>query len=201
MEYNPNCESHIRKHKGRIMFPTSHDLHIENVKWWMPFLTGLLKTGNEVLIVSKPQFEAVYRMSFELKEYKDQIEFRFTIGTANDKIRQFWEPHAPSISERINALHFIKNAGFRTSLSMEPLLDYSPAELITLVNAYVTETIWIGIMNHMSSKDFSDTEQAWYNRMEEINSVTNIEKVYQQFKDFPKIRWKDSIQKLLRLPE
>ena len=64
---NPNLRSKrpIKKHKGRVMFPTTHDLHIEHVDWWLPFLKGLLEKGNEVLIVSKPQFEAIEKIVFD----------------------------------------------------------------------------------------------------------------------------------------
>lgn len=203
MEYNPNCEKKIRKYSGRIMFPTTHDLHIEHANWWMPFLTGLLEKGNDVLIVTKPELASVSRICMGLYKYRDQMEFRFTIGTVEDGVRKFWEPNAPSIRERLSALQYVRYRAFklRTSISIEPMLDYDPGELIKKVDPYVTGEIWIGTMNHMSRNDFKDDEQVWYDRMQEINSYQNIENVYQKFKDHPKVKWKDSIQKMLGLPE
>jgi DNA repair photolyase len=199
MRYNPNCESHIRKRKGRIMFPTTHDLHMEHADWWMPFLRGLLEKGNDILIVSKPQLKAIALICAELKGYKDQIEFRFTIGTEDDKVRQFWEPNAPDILERVAALCHARMQGFRTSVSMEPLLDFDPTPIITLLDPMVSETFWIGTMNHMSITEFKSEELLWYYRMRAINSLHNITKVYEKFKDDPKVCWKDSIQEMLKL--
>jgi len=199
MRYNPNCEREIRKYKGRIMFPTAHDLHIEHKEWWMPFLTGLLKEGNDILIVSKPQFEAIYHICKNLSEYLSQIEFRFTIGTYYDKTRKFWEPHAPSIHDRVAALHCAGFEGFRTSVSIEPLLDRDPTLLIRMVDPFVTETIWIGMMNHMERLNFTEEELPWYHDIQHINSLANIQDIYSIYKDHPKIRWKDSIEKMLGL--
>ena len=199
MEYNPNCESHIRKRKGRIMFPTTHDLHIQHADWWMPFIRGLLEKGNDILIVSKPQPAAIRKICHELRGYKDQIEFRFTIGTEDDKVRAFWEPGAPPILERVSALNHAHRAGFRTSVSMEPLLDFDPTPTITLLDPMVSETFWIGTMNHMSITEFKSEELSWYHRMRAINSLNNITHIYEKFKDNPKVCWKDSIQRMLKL--
>ena len=55
---HPRATAKARKHKGRVMFPTTHDLHYEHVNWWGPFLRDLLERGNDVLIVSKPEYAA-----------------------------------------------------------------------------------------------------------------------------------------------
>lgn len=199
MKYNSKCESHIRLHKGRIMFPTAHDLHIEHYDWWMPFLKGLLEKGNEVLIVTKPQFAAVHAICRQCYKYANQIEFRFTIGTDDEESRKYWEPEAPIIHERIQALRFAFETGYKTSVSMEPLLTRTPGILINKVYPFVTGTIWIGLMNHMSIHDFADQNLYWYGEMKSINSYRNIKNIYDQYKDDPKIRWKDSIRDLLKV--
>ena len=93
-----------KKVEGGIMFPTTHDLHIEHVDWWGPFLREMLENGNEVLIVTKPEYAAIEWICKNLKEFSDQIEFRFTIGTNDDKVAAYWEPGAPSPSDRFQAL-------------------------------------------------------------------------------------------------
>ena len=201
MRYNSNCKSQIRKYNGKIMFPTSHDLHIEHIDWWMPFLKGLLEKGNEVLIVTKPQFAAVHAICRQIYKYADQMEFRFTIGTDDEETRRFWEPNAPEIHERIQSLQFAYETGYKTSLSMEPLLTRAPGLLINQVYPFVTGDIWIGMMNHMSINDFADRNTCWFYEMKSINSIENIKRIYDLYKDNPKIKWKDSIQDLLGLNE
>ena len=200
-EYNPKSAGHMRKHKGRIMFPTSHDLHMQTRDWWLPFLKGLLETGNDVLIVSKPEVAAINTILGSCADYRKQIEFRFTIGSCSEDVLRFWEPHAPSFAERVTALANAKYSEFRTSVSIEPLLDYDPSMLIELIRPFATETIWIGTMNHMHASDFRPEDAVMYHRMTEINSIQNIRAVYALFKHDPIIRWKDSIQKMLGISE
>lgn len=199
MAYNPSCEKHIRKYKGLIMFPTSHDLHIEHVNWWFPFLKGLLEKGNDLLIVSKPQYAAIKYICDNLADYKNKIEFRFTVGSCNEQVLKFWEPGAPAFAERVVAMEYAKRMGFKTSASLEPLLDYNPDLLIDLIKPFITGDIWIGTMNHMSVSDFGPDEGLMYIRMKEINSIENIRRVYDQFKNNPRIKWKDSIERMLVL--
>ena len=82
---------------------------------------------------------------------------------------------------------------------MEPLLTKNPSEVINAIHNLVTETIWIGCMNHMSASDFTDDTMGWYDSMKKINSYDNIKRIYDELKDNPKIRWKDSIRDLLVL--
>jgi len=199
MRASPKAAFVPRKHNGRVMFPTSHDLHFANRHIWLPFLKGLLEVGNDVLIVSKPEVAAINCIIGACMDYRDHIEFRFTIGSCNDYTLKYWEPGAPSFDERVTALSLAKNAGFRTSVSIEPMLDEDPSTLITLIRPFVTDTIWIGTMNNMKKSDFPPQEGLMYSQMLRINSLANITKVYQKFKDDPMIRWKDSIQKMMGL--
>jgi DNA repair photolyase len=187
---------------GRIMFPTTHDLHIEHSDMWFPFLKEMLENGNEVLIVSKPEYKAILKICHDLYKYVDQIEFRFTIGTKSESVREFWEPSAPSIAERVDALKAAEDLTYRTSVSMEPLLDYFPAEFINQIGPYVTGNIWIGSMNHIDTNDFkTDTEKYFLGRQQTINSHDHMMRVYESLKGNPKIRWKDSIQELLGITQ
>lgn len=45
-----------------------------------------------------------------------------TITTADEKIRQTFEPKAPSIKERINTLEKLHSAGIKTCVMIAPLL-------------------------------------------------------------------------------
>ena len=192
---HPRATAKARKHKGRVMFPTTHDLHYEHVNWWGPFLRDLLERGNDVLIVSKPEYAAIKWICDRFLDYCDKIEFRFTIGTNEDKTAAYWEPGAPSPNERAKSLILAWGKYYKTSISMEPLLTENPKEMITHIRRYVTGKIWIGCMNHYALNPEIPEEA----RQIKIQSRENMQKVYESLKDNPQIRWKDSVQKLLNI--
>lgn len=194
MTPNKRSTKPIRYLEGGVMFPTTHDLHIEHADIWLPFLWGLLEKGNDVLIVTKPQYAAVKLICDELSGYKNQIEFRLTIGTNDDKVAAYWEPGAPSPSDRLMALAHISTRGYKVSISMEPLLVEQPKEIIdSLFKGWVSGDIWIGLMNHHAFK-VEIPEEA---RQAKIQTYDNIKAVYDSLKTDPQIKWKDSIRDLL----
>lgn len=183
-----------KKADGGIMFPTTHDLHIEHVDWWGPFLKEMLENGNDVLIVSKPEYAAIHWICENFQDYKDRIEFRFTIGTNDDDVAAYWEPGAPSPSDRLMCIARARTMGYRVSISMEPLLMENPKEMIdNLLMGWITGEIWIGSMNHYALKPAIPEEA----RQIKIQSHENMQRVYESLKDNPQIRWKDSVQRLL----
>ncbi|MCS7115036.1 MAG: radical SAM protein [Nitrososphaerota archaeon] len=56
-----------------------------------------------------------------LKNHKD-VEVTLTITTADEGIRQIFEPKAPPIKERIKALEKLHSAGIKTCVMIAPLL-------------------------------------------------------------------------------
>ncbi len=58
----------------------------------------------------------------ELLKSSRNVDVYFTITTGNDKIRRLFEPDAPPVEERINALKNIYAEGIRTHLMIAPLL-------------------------------------------------------------------------------
>ena len=108
---------------GRIMFPSSHDITPGNFEACMSVLDKLIGAGNEVLIVSKPRYDIIREVCLEFREDRDKILFRFTIGAMNDEILNFWEPGAPSFEDRLDSLAYAFDSGYKTSVSIEPMLD------------------------------------------------------------------------------
>ena len=195
---HPRTTAKARKHKGRVMFPTTHDLHYEHVNWWGPFLRDLLERGNDVLIVTKPELKSIEYICSHYSSTlcKMQIEFRFTIGTSDDKTAAYWEPGAPSPTRRLMAIRHAAVRGYKVSISMEPLLIENPKEMIDdLLMGWVDGEIWIGCMNHYALNPEIPEEA----RQIKIQSRENMQKVYESLKDNPQIRWKDSVQKLLNI--
>ncbi len=59
-----------------------------------------------------------------LEKFKD-IEVGFTITTADEKIRQIFEPGASPVMERIHALDMLNSRGIRTFVMIAPILPRS----------------------------------------------------------------------------
>jgi DNA repair photolyase len=134
---------------GRIMLPSTHDITLENLDACVLVLKSILKPGNEVLIVSKPHLVCVERLCAELAEYRDQIAFQVTIGSADDTVLTLWEPGAPPFAERLASLKYAYDKGFETSVSCEPMLDANIAAVVEAVAPYVTDAIWLGRANRL----------------------------------------------------
>lgn len=176
------------KRKGRIMFPTSHDITPETVNNCIIVLKKILRAGNEVLITTKPDPICIIRICDELRKYKSQIQFRFTITSINDDILKKWEPNAPLFEQRLHALKHAYIFGWKTSISMEPCLDKNPIPLIMKLSRFVSESMWFGMLNYCKT---------------EFNTFKIIIKIIEDIKHLPeiirsKIRIKDSIRNLYK---
>jgi DNA repair photolyase len=79
----------------------------------------LLRHGWPVTVQTKSPL--VLRDTDILKS-KDKLEVGFSVSTANEKIRNLFEPKAPPIEERIRALGQLHEAGIRTFAMVAPLL-------------------------------------------------------------------------------
>ena len=190
------------KIEGRIMVPSSHDISLEHLEESIAFLKKLLDAGNEVLVVSKPHLECVSRICNEFEEFKDKILFRFTIGSSDSDVLSFWEPGAPDFAERFESLKLACDRGFQTSVSCEPMLDDNIDVVIEQVMPFVSDAIWIGKANYLLDRleiNGYDDEEILGRAQELIawQSDDNIKRLYERYKDNGKIKWKESIKKIV----
>lgn len=198
-------EEKIPKTPGRVMFPSTHDIHPKNLDYCLMFLEKLLDAHDEVLVVSKPHFVCIKAICEKFSEYKDKIVFRFSIGSINSETLKFWEPHAPSFDHRLRSLAWAFENGFKTSVSCEPMLDDQIHLVIEKVLPFVNDTIWIGTMNYLMErlKTNGYTDAETLRRAEEFlrwqSADDNIKALYERFKDEPKVRWKSEIRKVIGL--
>lgn len=188
--------------KQPIMFPTSHDITPDSLGACIMVLSKTLSIGNQILIVSKPHLECIKRICKTFKKYKEQILFRFTIGSVDDEVLSFWEPGAPSFGERIAALKWAYTQGFATSISAEPILDMDHVnDLVAEVRDFVTDTIWLGKMNRVRQRlSLNKADEETILRAERLiqsQNDKNILELYNRFKDDPLIEWKDSIKEVI----
>ncbi|MCG3255376.1 MAG: hypothetical protein KAU62_04760 [Candidatus Heimdallarchaeota archaeon] len=154
----------FKKYDGWIMSPSSHDITPDNLSLAKKVFKNILKAGNKLLIVTKPNPVVIPALCDEFLEYKESILFRFTIGTLHDYIREKFEPGAPHIGERIWCIEYTHNRSFQNSASLEPFLDPFPDKLIERIHPYISDTIWVGPLNftHIRKGDLPEhTEQLY----------------------------------------
>jgi len=191
-----------RKNGKRFMFPTTHDITPTNLSACIEKLTHLLTPGNEGVIVTKPHLECIEMLCEVFPMFKDRFIFRFTVGSSDSDTLKFWEPGAPDFEERLASLKYAHSKGYQTSVSCEPMLDDNIQDVIEQVMPYVTETVWIGKPNMLKSRlsiNGHNDEETMAKAEELLQSLSDqfIWDLYGQYKDDAKIRWKDSIKKVI----
>lgn len=199
-----NLKKNHKKVDGYIMFPSSHDISPENLEHSLLFLENLLKADNDILIVTKPHLSVIKKICETFADKKDNILFRFTIGSINTEVLKFWEPGAPSFEERLESLIYAFESGFKTSISCEPVLDPNICELIDILFPYVTDSIWIGKPNFLLKRLIMNgaNEEESINKAKELDASLSdswVNNLYDLYKDNPQIKWKESIKKVLNI--
>ena len=79
----------------------------------------LLKKGWPVTIQTK---STLVLRDIDLLRNSSNVEVTLSITTADEKVKQIFEPKAPSIKERIQALEKLHSAGVKTCVMIAPLL-------------------------------------------------------------------------------
>jgi DNA repair photolyase len=194
----------VKPKDGYTMFPSSHDISLENVHHALAVLDVLLNKGHRVMIVSKPHLEVVEAICQQFGDYRENILFRFTIGSLDSDTLRFWEPNAPSFEERLASLKHAYLMGFMTSVSCEPALDTNTIELAETVLPYVTDAVWLGKANRLKGiiKLNCGDDQVTLKAADELIKNQSIEwaqGLFEHFKDNPQIKWKESMKKVLGL--
>ena len=186
------------------MFPTTHDITPQNMNICLNFLQNLLLAENDVLLVTKPHLMVVQEICERFSDYKNNILFRFTIGSCDTNTLKFWEPNAPSYEERYQSLKYAYDNGFKTSVSCEPMLDKDTPHLVEELLPFVTDSIWLGkpngLMTRLKMNGITDSETI--QRAEELIAQLSddwIWELFATFKNNPKIRWKESIKKVVNI--
>jgi len=192
-----------RKYNGRVMFPSTHDIvdEPELQKACFIVIGKLLEVGNEVLITTKPRFEVTEKIIERFSTFKEQIQFRFTITSINNLLLSFWEPNAPNYEERFESLKYAYDMHFKTSVSIEPFLDYTPQTLISMLSPYVTESIWLGPMNYIPSNNVPEIDKHYYQGIRDNYLVEHLREIYEVLKSNPIIRFKDSMNNRLGITD
>ena len=176
------------KRNGVIMSPSSHDITDSNVELAIQVFQHILEVGNNLLIVSKPKETLITKICEAISPWKDQVLFRFTIGTLDDPVREYWEPGAPTVQERINSLKYAFTNGWETSVSIEPYLDHNVIELIKKLEPFITDCLWVGPMNKIHVP-----KELWTEKENQLYSVETRKKLQKEILELnsSKIKFKD----------
>jgi hypothetical protein len=184
------------------MFPSAHDITPQNLKDCLATISRLLAAGNQILVVSKPGLACMQKLCRAFAGEKKRLLFRFTITARNSEILRFWEPGAPLYAERLACLRYCHERQFATSVSIEPILDMDDVcSMVEELIPHVSDTIWLGKMNKISTRvdrqTFEDERCVRIMRQQQDDSIRAL---YEQLKDTPGIRWKESIKEIVGLP-
>lgn len=191
-----------KKYPGQVMFPAAHDIVSENFKDCLEVLLRLLKDGNRVLVVSKPDFSIIKKLCTNLANYKRHLLFRFTITARNHKILKVWEPYAPLYEERKQCLEYAFNNGFTTSVSVEPILDIGDVQqMVAELLPFVNQSLWLGKMNKIEKRVEVTSEEIRKEilRIKTEQNDAAIQQLYNKLMKHKYIRWKDSIKDVVGL--
>lgn len=204
--------NHI-ENKWDFMFPTASDIfpNTEKIKYYDYYLLKfkeILEKGYTLLITTKPRIEVIKNLCHDLEPYKKNIAFRFTITSVNDNILNALERKASSFEERLESLSLAHDLGFNTTISIEPLLDPTPFELIDRVKPYLSKldiqrdigSIWVGLFKtKYTPKWFIEKYnlQTIYKEIKQSQSFKNVYEWYSELISVPFIRMKESVKKLM----
>lgn len=203
MAVNPKAvNKRHKRYDGVVMFPTTHDITPDVLSSCITVLLNLLSFENQVLLVTKPHLECVKTIIQETLHYKEHLKFRFTIGSDSDTDLSYWEPGAPSFEERRESLIYAFESGFQTSVSAEPLLNpWTVNGLIEKLIPYVTDSLWIGKMNSIDKRVEIKTpeDEVMVTALKLGQKDAMVREIYNDYKDHPKLRWKESYKKVVGL--
>jgi len=178
------------------MFPSSHDIfdfpQIEEACFTV--LAKLLESGNDVLVTTKPRIKVIQKINRLFSQYKERLQFRFTITSHKNHLLSFWEPNAPPFEERMTSLKYAFEKKYKTSVSIEPFLDYYLTELVEMVTPFTTESIWIGRMNYIPRRILSKKDRPYYEEIRKNFETAHLWEIYNELKVHPLIRFKDSVR-------
>ncbi len=193
------------KREGVVMYPSTHDVTERNLSESVCVLRKLLKAGNKVLLVSKPNIGCIANICEEFQKYRKQLVFRFTIGSLDDYVLKFWEPNAPAFGERKQCLKYAWSQKYQTSVSCEPFLDCEVGKIVALfeqLKPYVTNSFWIGKLRHFTKRVVlegatDDDRERFVEPLKAAQSDEFILGLCQRMNREPLILWKDSIREVI----
>ena len=201
-------QAKVDKHRGKVngvvMMPSTHDITPLNLSEYLVVLRRHLDAGNQVLVVSKPRWQCITIICEAYQEFKSQIMFRFTIGSMDDDVLGFWESGAPNFAERHSCLEYAYHKGFRTSVSVEPMLDAYPQYIYEACKDYITDSIWFGLLRNFDRRvDLTgvtpEQKAKFIDPLKKLQtSKAWIDELVKMMDGKPFVKWKDSMKQFIK---
>ena len=150
---------------GDVYQPAEMQLHLTRKA-----IAVLVEHGLPFTILTKGGTRAM--KDFDLLAGYDRASFGSTIVFTNQADADYWEPNAPSIVNRIEAVEQAHRRGIRTWISLEPVIDPDQAlELIEYLNPIVDH--WkVGKLNY-----HTDVES----KVDWIKFTNDVEALFTEF--------------------
>jgi len=185
--FNQKIENYRKGFLANVMCFSLHDIYPKNQNKCLDFILRIMnESNNSVLITTKANLDTLIYLCKNLKDFKERISFMITITTKYDSVSCKYEPNAPMITERFNALDYLNYYDWIFNVSIEPYLDKNPLFLIDfLIRKYPhIKTIWLGCNSRKDYEIYS---------LENLNFIQKeIETYYKENKDSYKIYLKNS---------
>ena len=149
-----------KKRKGRVWISGVCDAYQPLEKKYL--LTGrcleiLIEQEWPVTIQTKSPL--VLRDIAILKSSAD-AEVGFTITTADEKVRRIFEPGAPPIAKRVEALGILHTEGIRTFVMIAPLLPHADG-LVEMLKGAVDHVLIDRYNYHYADRAYKEHGMAW----------------------------------------
>ncbi len=113
----------------------------------------ILEQSNlQIRILSKSS--RIVDVAIGLPEFKDRVTYGLSTGTCLDEISKSIETNASPIKERIVALHWLQDNGYRTFGMICPVLPSEKGrvkELLDQVRPELCEDVWVEAINDKGS--------------------------------------------------
>ncbi len=149
-----------KKHKGRVWISGVCDAYQPLEKKYMltrRCLEILVKQAWPVTIQTKSPL--VLRDIAILKRSTD-VEAGFTITTADERVRRIFEPGAPPIAKRIEALGILHSEGIKTFVMIAPLLPHADG-LVDLLKGTVDHVLIDRYNYHYADQAYKEHGMSW----------------------------------------
>ena len=190
-----------------VMFPTTHDLHPKYIGRFSLTVIELINKGNRVLFTTKSSnstFRAFLdKLDSDIKDFsntnemlktqvRSNLEIRITITCRDNSFIEKFEKKTGFYEERLANLRYAYERGYKTSVSIEPLLC-SKEDLDLIILDLVdrkTDSVWIGTLSSIP-EDLRVEVAPFY-------SKENLQKIYDEYSLKLYIHIKDTFINRLR---
>ena len=141
---NARWSTHVRKRL--VQFPSGHDITPDIVEECVTTCRNILESGNELLVTTKGIPATVQRFIHEFgpgTPHHHRVLYMIALPTLEDRLAELWEPRAPRISVRIDALRMLRDADCDTAAAVLPCLS-DPLPTMRAIAPLITDSIWVG---------------------------------------------------------